>query len=135
MLRAIRLNPYNINKIAQIFIWCEDNNICLNNLQMLKNNDVNFNKKIRIYDGNYGIHIKKESLDIKLLEKVNNEFPGTLKRLDLSNNCLEIFPDLNLPNLKTLNVSRNKLTEIGDFSGCPKLGTYCHQAVCHSCTR
>jgi hypothetical protein len=29
MLRAVRLNNYNVNKIAHIFIWCEDNNIAL----------------------------------------------------------------------------------------------------------
>ena len=74
MLRAVRLNHYNVNKIAHIFIWCEDNNIALNSLQILRNNDINFNKKIKIYDSNYGIYSKKESTDIKLLENINNEF-------------------------------------------------------------
>jgi len=49
-LRANRKDPNNINKIANIFIWCEDTNICINAFQMLKNNDENFNKKIRVLD-------------------------------------------------------------------------------------
>ena len=80
-LRANRIDPNNLNKIAHIFIWCEDTNLCLNAFQMLKSNDIDFNKKIRIIDNNYGSYYKNEenklsninkyNIDNEIIEKIN----------------------------------------------------------------
>ena len=61
-LRANRKDSNNINKKANIFIWCEDTNICLNVFQMLKNNDIDFNKKIRILNNNYDTYYHDKQL-------------------------------------------------------------------------
>ena len=65
-LRANRKDPNNLNKKAHIFIWCED--IFLNVFQMLKNNDVDFNKKIRVLDNNYDTYYK----DDRIISKISN---------------------------------------------------------------
>jgi len=81
-LRANRKDPNNINKKANIFIWCEDTNICLNAFQMLKNNDIDFNKKIRILNNNYDTYyydkqllkesnINKYSINNELIQNIN----------------------------------------------------------------
>jgi hypothetical protein len=74
-LRANRIDPNNINKIAHIFIWCEDTNLCLNAFQMLKNNDIDFNKKIRVLDNNYGMYYKDSYNKLSNINKydINNE--------------------------------------------------------------
>ena len=81
-LRANRKDSNNINKKANIFIWCEDTNICLNAFQMLKNNDIDFNKKIKILNNNYDTYyydkqllkesnINKYSIDNELIQNIN----------------------------------------------------------------
>ena len=80
-LRANRIDPNNLNKIAHIFIWCEDTNLCLNAFQMLKNNDVDFNKKIRILDNNYGTYYKEDN-------KISN-----INKYDINN---EIIKNINI---------------------------------------
>jgi len=74
-LRANRKDPNNINKIAHIFIWCEDTNVCINSFQMLKNNDIDFNKKIKIIDNNYGTYYKNDDNKLTNINKydINNE--------------------------------------------------------------
>jgi superfamily II DNA or RNA helicase/phage anti-repressor protein len=74
-LRANRKDPNNISKKAHIFIWCEDTNICLNAFQMLKNNDIDFNKKIKIMDNNYGTYYKDNNNNLTNIDKydINNE--------------------------------------------------------------
>jgi len=82
ILRANRIDPLNINKKAHIFIWCDDKNIGLNTLQMLRNNDVNFNKKIKINNSNYGSYNKKDIINDKL-KNIDDEF---IKFINI--NCL-----------------------------------------------
>jgi phage anti-repressor protein len=74
-LRANRIDPTNPNKKAHIFIWCEDTNLCLNAFQMLKNNDIDFNKKIRILDNNYETYYKDIENKLSNINKydINNE--------------------------------------------------------------
>ena len=79
MCRANRLNIYNPNKICNCFIWTDEYNKTINTLSLLKENDVNFIKKISIINSNYDeLHLNnyKESLKIsnqKLLEFINIE--------------------------------------------------------------
>ncbi len=79
-LRANRKDNTNPNKIANIFIWCEDINKCLDSFQMLKCNDINFNKKIKVYDNNYGSYylnnnilsnINKYNINNSIIEQIN----------------------------------------------------------------
>jgi len=70
--RANRLDSNNINKKAAIFIWTDDKNKILNLLQILKINDVNLNKKIRVNNSNYGIYKKHENIKYNK-EILNNE--------------------------------------------------------------
>ncbi len=76
-LRANRKDDTNPNKIANIFIWCEDINKCLDSFQMLKYNDINFNKKIKIYDNNYGGYY------------TNNNILSNINKYDTNNNIIE----------------------------------------------
>lgn len=71
--RANRLDSNNLNKKASIFIWSEDENKMINTLQMLKINDVNLNKKIRINNNNYGTYKKKIEKEVNLDEYINND--------------------------------------------------------------
>jgi superfamily II DNA or RNA helicase/phage anti-repressor protein len=69
-LRANRKDPSNNNKKANIFIWCEDTDTSLDVFQMLKNNDVDFNKKIRILDNNYDSYYR-ENNKLSIIDKYN----------------------------------------------------------------
>jgi hypothetical protein len=51
--RALRKDPHNPTKTAAMFIWCEDWDQCVNGLQFLKNEDIEFHKKIRVVSGDY----------------------------------------------------------------------------------
>lgn len=82
MLRANRLDKNNPNKIANIFIWCDDTNKGLNTLQLLRSNDINFNRKIRINNDNYGEYKKDTKISEYIMNK-NNEF---INFIDI--NCL-----------------------------------------------
>jgi len=85
-LRANRKDPKNKNKKANIFIWCEDNNISLNVFQMLKNNDINFNKKIKIIDNNYDTYYRENNKLSSLNKyKIDNEL---IKNIEVK--CLTI---------------------------------------------
>jgi len=86
-LRANRIDYDNIHKKANIFIWCEDTNICLHVFQMLKNNDINFNKKIKIMDNNYGTYYRNNEDNLSNIDKYtsNNEI---IKYINI--NCLSI---------------------------------------------
>ena len=53
MCRGNRLDKENPNKIANCFMWCDDLNKAVNSLQLLKENDIDFIKKIRIINSNY----------------------------------------------------------------------------------
>jgi len=51
--RALRKDPHNPTKTAAMFIWCEDWDQCVSGLQLLKNEDVEFHKKIHVASGDY----------------------------------------------------------------------------------
>ena len=70
--RANRLNPNNLNKKASIFIWSDDKNKILNTLHILKINDINLNKKIKVNNSNYGSYKKEEKIKFNK-ELLNNE--------------------------------------------------------------
>jgi hypothetical protein len=78
-LRANRKDITNPNKKANIFIWCEDTNICLNAFQMLKNNDINFNKKIIVRDNNYETYYIDEQ----------NKKLTNINKYDINNECIK----------------------------------------------
>jgi superfamily II DNA or RNA helicase len=51
--RALRKDPHNPTKTAAMFIWCEDWDQCVSGLQLLKNEDVEFHKKIHVASSDY----------------------------------------------------------------------------------
>ncbi len=53
LCRANRLDKNNPNKISNCFMWCDDLCKTINSLQLLKNEDVNFYKKINVIGSNY----------------------------------------------------------------------------------
>jgi hypothetical protein len=63
--RANRIDKVNPNKVASCFLWCDDINRSLQTLQLLKDNDVNFNSKISIVNSNYDI-----GHEVKLINKI-----------------------------------------------------------------
>jgi superfamily II DNA or RNA helicase len=53
--RANRIDKNNLNKVASCFLWCDDINKAIKTLQLLKDNDADFNKKISIINSNYDV--------------------------------------------------------------------------------
>lgn len=51
--RANRLVKNHPNKVANCFLWTEDVNSILDTLSLLKENDIEFYKKIKVMNGNY----------------------------------------------------------------------------------
>jgi superfamily II DNA or RNA helicase len=51
--RAIRKDKFNPTKQAALFIWCEDWEDCVQSLQLLKQEDIKFNSKMRIISKDY----------------------------------------------------------------------------------
>jgi superfamily II DNA or RNA helicase len=51
--RALRKDPNNPCKTAAMFIWCEEWDKCVNGLELLKQEDIEFHKKIRVASGEY----------------------------------------------------------------------------------
>ncbi len=71
--RANRLDNKNLNKKANCFLWTEDYHEIINNLQMLKENDLNFSSKIKMIESNYDEELN--NVNIKNKEKeLNIEF-------------------------------------------------------------
>ncbi len=66
--RANRLVKERPNKIANCFLWTDDLNKIVNSLSLLKENDIEFHKKIKIMNGNYD----KQSEKI-MIEKIEEE--------------------------------------------------------------
>ncbi len=71
--RANRLDVDNLNKKANCFIWTDDYNNIIENLQILKNNDINFSLKIKMISSNYDDNINDKK-SIKKINKLNQEF-------------------------------------------------------------
>lgn len=70
--RANRIDKNNVNKIASCFLWCDDTNKAVAMLQLLKENDINFHKKISIINSNYDDEHKVEC--IEKVKECNIEF-------------------------------------------------------------
>ena len=51
--RALRKDPNNLFKTAAMFIWCEEWDQCVNGLQLLKQEDIEFHKKIYVATSAY----------------------------------------------------------------------------------
>jgi superfamily II DNA/RNA helicase len=51
--RTLRKDPANPFKTAAMFVWCDEWNQCVNGLQLLKQEDVEFHNKIHVASGNY----------------------------------------------------------------------------------
>jgi superfamily II DNA or RNA helicase len=60
--RAIRKDKNNPTKKAALFIWCEDWSECVQSLQLLKQEDVDFHSKMRIVNKDY-VQKTKESVE------------------------------------------------------------------------
>jgi superfamily II DNA or RNA helicase len=73
--RANRLDKENKNKIASCFMWCDDLSKSINSLQLLKENDIDFIKKIQVINSDYDTqHEQKdiiESNNKNLIEFIN----------------------------------------------------------------
>ena len=67
--RANRIDQSNPNKVASCFLWTDDLNKIVHSLQLLKDNDLVFNKKIRMINNNYDRNGDKTV--IELIEKTN----------------------------------------------------------------
>ena len=61
--RANRLDNDNKNKIANCYFYCDDLNKCVNSLQLLKTNDIDFVKKIHYIDSNFKKTGSSESIE------------------------------------------------------------------------
>jgi len=66
--RGGRLDVTNPMKKNHLFIWCDDWTKTINSLQLLKNSDPEFHKKIRVIDSNYDKSYNKDTKE-KELEK------------------------------------------------------------------
>jgi superfamily II DNA or RNA helicase len=64
--RANRLDIQHPNKIANVFLWCEDKNKIVDSLRLLKENDLEFSKKISLLNGNYERSLEKEDRDTEI---------------------------------------------------------------------
>jgi superfamily II DNA or RNA helicase len=73
MSRACRKDKNNINKINNLFLWCDslDNSVAC--LSLLKTSDINFHKKIKTLNINYDKKNKKNKTnEIQYTEEINN---------------------------------------------------------------
>jgi hypothetical protein len=63
----------NQNKIANCFRWTDDLNKIVGTLILLKNNDINFHKKIKVMNGEYDKNNNTEMIELKKNEneKIN----------------------------------------------------------------
>jgi superfamily II DNA or RNA helicase len=78
--RAIRKDKYNPTKKAALFIWCGDWSDCVQSLQLLKQEDIEFHSKMRIINKDY-VQKTKESV-----EKVNAREKEFIKFVEIK--CL-----------------------------------------------
>lgn len=75
LCRANRIVKENPNKMAHCFMWSDDLNKCINTLSLLKENDIDFYKKIKILNANYEKKYEKESTKVEESEnKALQEF-------------------------------------------------------------
>ena len=75
MCRANRLVKERPNKVANCFLWTNDLNKIVDSLSLLKDNDIEFHKKIKVINGNYDKQSEKSLIDkIEKENKLLNEF-------------------------------------------------------------
>lgn len=105
--RANRLDKDNINKIAKCFLWCDNDwNKTINALQLLKENDIEFNKKINIIGSNY----EKNDI-VENIEKININNKNYLEYINVK--CLS-YEDI-------WEMKKNLLFEfVDEYKRCPK---------------
>ncbi len=84
--RAIRLDKNNPNKIANIFIWCDEYNDILQSLSGIKEYDNLFKDKIKLVDTNFYNKNNKEQTNkvTKDIDIVNNYLIGVKEFKDIS---------------------------------------------------
>ena len=68
LCRANRLLKEHPNKIANCFMWTDDLNKIVGTLSLLKNNDIDFHKKIKVMNGEYDKNNNKEMIEMKKIE-------------------------------------------------------------------
>jgi superfamily II DNA or RNA helicase len=96
MCRANRLDRNNPNKIANTFMWCDPDCDIVRVLSLLKENDPNFYKKVRVmsseYDSLYSekVNSMEEKEEDTLIEYINVE---CLTREEVFNKKFEIFKE------------------------------------------
>lgn len=78
IMRSNRIDKFNLNKKASIFIWCDEFNKGLDTIKLLKMNDTEFHKKIK-YDT-----IKYTGKNLEKNKVINNEI--NIINIELSNN-------------------------------------------------
>lgn len=92
--RANRLIKNNPNKVANCFLWTKEFNKILDTLSLLKENDIEFSKKIKVMNGDYTKNGNKERIqmivnkNIDLKEYVNTKCYA--KKYDLFERSKEI---------------------------------------------
>ncbi len=97
--RANRLMKNNPNKVANCFLWSTEFNKILDTLSLLKENDIEFSKKIKVMNGDYTKNGNKERIqmivnkNIDLKEYVNVKC--NIKKYDLFERVKEIVERAN----------------------------------------
>jgi len=117
LMRGCRLDKKNPNKRNSLFLWCDDLEVSKSVLTILKENDVNFHKKINIISNSYDKN-DDEEIQKKIQEK--KEIAEKFIKID----CLNLsqwwfmrFTDLKKfiddnnkrPNKRSSNISEKKL--------------------------
>jgi superfamily II DNA or RNA helicase/DNA gyrase inhibitor GyrI len=87
-MRSARKDVNNPNKHNNIFLWTEDINNCVYALDMIKESDHEFHKKIRMVDLNYDNSCCKERID-----KIKYDTIETIKWIEMS--CMTLFDKVN----------------------------------------
>jgi len=99
MCRANRLDKTNKLKKANCFMWCNDLSKTINSLQLLKENDIDFIKKITVCNGNYEKNNEKDIVvkeqNVKLIEHITVKCLSFSEMFEYKKNLLFEFVDLN----------------------------------------
>ena len=115
--RANRLDKYNINKVASCFLWCDDLNKSVNSLQLLKENDIDFIKKISIINSDYEVQDKNDDVvedkNKKLVEFINVKCLSYDEMWEMKYNLLVEY--VNKHNKMPVSTERYKNLNIGGW--------------------
>ena len=83
VMRSGRLDPMNKNKRNNIFLWCHGWEQCLGSLELLREADPKFHKKVRIGSSNYDKQGEKRMVELLVAEAVDFQRWAELKCLTL----------------------------------------------------